>query len=332
MRAAYDLVMMYLAAIATLLTALDASSSPAPQSPPSCSAAVGYIGTSCTPSTPGKHPAILLLGGSEGGDSLAPEATVYARAGFVATSVAYFGTGDLPKTLQLIPVETIGIALSALEKRDDVDPARIAILGISKGGELALLAASTYPSIHAVVADVPSPFAWEGIPAGPSSEHVSSWTVNGRPLPFIPYSTALGIAFGTAYATRAPLDLRPAYDASVTENRAAIAGAMFPLEKIDGPVLFLSAGDDRIWNSADQAQMGLAYLRNKHHAFADESHTYPGAGHLFLLSSPDRPFVDVPFAGGLTLLLGGSPSANEAAGNDATARIAVFLRNALAAR
>jgi hypothetical protein len=184
---------------------------------------------------------------------------------------------------------------------------------------LALLAASTYPAIHAVVADVPSPFAWEGIPDGNSGVHTSSWTRDGKPLPYVPYTAAMGQAFGTAFGMHTPLDLRPAYDAAMT-NQAAIDTAFFPLEKINGPVLFLSAGDDRIWNSAAQARMGLAYLKKTNHRFADESKEYPAAGHIFVFATPARPLTDAPFAGGLTIRLGGTPEANVQAAADAQPR------------
>jgi dienelactone hydrolase len=313
---------MMIFATLTLLAAVAASPSPAP----SCAAATAFTGTICTPVTSGKHPAILLLGGSEGGDSMAPNATDYAKSGYVAASVAYFGLPGLPASLESVPVETVGTALAALEKRDDVDPKHIAIFGISKGGEFALLAASTYPAIHAVIADVPSPFAWQGLSQG-GGEAKSSWTVDGKPLPFVPFTDAMGQAFGVAFGTHAPLALRPGYDAAM-KNQAAVDAAFFHLEKINGPVLFLSAGDDQIWNSAEQSRLGLAYLKKMNHKFADESQSYPDAGHLFIFATADRPLVSVPFAAGLTLMLGGTPAANVAAAADAWPRIMKFLRAA----
>ena len=311
--------------------ALLAALQTAPLPDPTCSPATGFSGTICTPARSGKHPAILLLGGSEGGNSMAPLAPTYAQQGYVAASVAYFGIPGLPQTLQEIPVETVGRALSAIQNRDDVDPQRIAIFGISKGGELALLAASTYPQIHAVIADVPSPFAWEGIAAGPSSDRKSSWTLDAKPLPYLAYTDAMGRAFGTAFAAHTPLDLRPGYDASMSD-RAGIERAFFPLEKINGPIFFLSAGDDRIWNSEWQSTLGITYLKNKHHPFADTSTVYPLAGHLFIFATPERPLTDAPFSGGLQLLLGGTAQANVAAAADAWPRITTFLETALQAR
>jgi len=115
-------------------------------------------------------------------------------------------------------------------------------------------------------------------------------------------------------------------------DRAGIERAFFPLEKINGPIFFLSAGDDRIWNSERQSTLGITYLKNKHHPFADTSTVYPLAGHLFIFATPERPLTDAPFSGGLQLLLGGTAQANVAAAADAWPRITTFLETALQAR
>lgn len=254
-------------------------------------------------------------------------APAFAKQGYVAASVAYFGLAGLPQTLENIPVETVGRALDDIAKRSDVDPNRIAIMGLSKGGELALLAASTYPQIHAVVADVPSPFAWEGIAQGPGAPQ-SSWTLGGKPVAYVAYGAQMGQAFGSAYADHKPLDLRPGYDASMQQNSAQIPAAMFHLENIHGPVMMLAAGDDQIWNSVAQSQLGMQYLHDHHHAYADVYLHYPGAGHIFLFASPQRPMIQAPL-GQLTLLLGGSAAANVQAAHDAWTRIDAFLNAAL---
>lgn len=308
-----------------LILAVNAAS-PAPQN---CTKAVAFTGTICAPGTPGKHPAIVLLGGSEGGDMMANAAPSFAAQGYVAASVAYFGMPGLPGSLENIPVETVGNALIDIAKRSDVDPNRIAIMGLSKGGEFALLAASTYPQIHAVVADVPSPFAWQGIPQGPSAP-ASSWTVGGKPVPYVAYSSAVGEIFGAAYSQHKPLDLRPGYDASMSENKAQIPQAMFALEKIRGPVMMIGAGGDRIWNSIAQSELGMQYLREHHHPYADVFLQYPGAGHIFLFATPQHPMTQASM-GAMTLLLGGTAQANVAAAKQAWPRIYAFLDSALQA-
>ena len=308
------------------LALLIAAASSAPPAP-ACNAAAAFTGTICAPAGPGKHPAIVLLGGSEGGDMMSHAAPTFAQHGYLAASVAYFGLPGLPQTLEDVPVETIGKAIQAVAARADVDPNRIAIMGISKGGELALLTASLYPQIHAVIAGVPSPFAWEGIAQGAGPPE-SSWTYNGKPLPYVAYGTAMGQQFSNAFTAHAPLDLRKGYDGAMQENAAQIAPAMFKLEQIKGPVLLVAAGDDQIWDSVRQSQMALQYLQAHHHAYADKMIQYPQAGHIFLFATPQRPMTSTPL-GPLTMLLGGTAQANVQAAAKAWPEIFTFLGSAL---
>lgn len=307
---------------------LVAAASPLPAAP-ACANVKTFAGTICAPAAPGKHPAILLLGGSEGGDSMSPAAQQFAQRGYVAASVAYFKMPGLPQTLQNVPVEIVGKALDEVSKRPDVDPERIAVMGISKGGELALLAASTYPQFHAVVAGVPSPFAWQGIAEGPGPA-TSSWSIGGKPVAYVPYSSAMGSVFQNAFVNRTPLHLRKGYDGSMQDNKADIPDAMFHLENIRGPVLMLAAQDDGIWDSVAQCELGMQYLRDRHHAYADRYLQYAGAGHIFLFATPDRPMTQAPL-GTLTLMLGGTPQANVAAAKQAWPQVYAFLQMALQA-
>jgi dienelactone hydrolase len=277
-----------------------------------CSAAAAFVGTICTPAGAGAHPAVVLLGGSEGGDHARGIAARFAARGYVAASVAYFGLGGLPDSLQGISVETVGLALDAVAKRPDVDAAHVALFGTSKGGELALFAASMYPQVHAVVAVVPSPFAWQGAGFG------SSWTVGGRPVRYVPLdrpSRTTRIGFGAAF------DMRSVYDASMRLHRGAIAGAMFALEKIQGPVLLLAGDDDGVWDSPAQCEIAMAYLRSHPHPYADEYVHYAHAGHAFLSATAERPRAEPRF--------GGSPRGNVDAGENAWAKIDEFLGRAL---
>lgn len=315
--------------LALLLASIIGVASPLPQAS-DCAAATAFTGTICTPKAVERHPAILLLGGSEGGDMMRFAAARFAGAGYVAASVAYFGAPGLPSQLAGIPVETVGTALDDIAKRPDVDPARIALFGISKGGELALLAASTYPQFKAVVAAVSSPFAWEGIPRGPGAVG-SSWTFAGKPVPFVAYGSKMAQLTMNAYANQTPLDLRVGYEASMQEHAAEIPAAMFHLERIAGPVMMLAADDDQLWNSDVQSQLGMTYLRDRHHAFADVYEHYADAGHLFLFASPEQTVNHVK-AGPMTLLMGGTPAGDQAAQRAAWPEVMRFLATALKSR
>jgi dienelactone hydrolase len=235
----------------------------------------------------------------------------------------------LPQTLGNIPVETVGKAIADISARADVDAQRIALLGISKGGEFALLVASAYPQIHAVIADVPSPFAWQGIAQGPGPA-TSSWTIGGNPVPYVAYTSTMGEQFGAAFMTHQPLDLRKGYDAAMEANASQVPAAMFHLENIRGPVLMLAADDDQIWDSVKQCEIGIQYLRDHHHPYADQYVHYAAAGHIFLFASPNRPMTQATL-GPFTLLLGGAPQTNLAASKQAWPKINAFLQSSLQA-
>ncbi|MHB8479275.1 MAG: acyl-CoA thioester hydrolase/BAAT C-terminal domain-containing protein [Vulcanimicrobiaceae bacterium] len=275
---------------------------------------------------------MILLGGSEGGDSMASMAAFFARHGYVATSVAYFGLPGLPRYLVNIPVETIHPAIEALVRRGDVDPRRIGILGGSKGGEFVLLVASTYPQIHAVVADVPSPFGWMGLGAGDEPSGCS-WSRHGKPLPCVPPSARANRELGTEYMLHLPVVLRKLYNASMRAHPDAVRAAFFPLQRIAGPVLCLSGTDDQMWDSRKQCAMAMNYLHQHKHPYADRAISYADAGHAFLWARFMPPRETTSYrVGGVTMKLGGTPQGNAAASMAGWKTIFAFLQRTLGAQ
>ncbi len=287
-----------------------------------------FTGTVCTPNDGKKHAAMVLLGGSEGGNSMGGAASTFARHGYVTASVAYFGLKGLPQTLVSVPVETVKHAIDALRARADVLRDRIGILGMSKGGEFALLAASTYPQIKAVVAVVPSPFAYMGLTGNGTDG--CSWSKDGKDLPCIPADSAAGMRVGMELSQGQPVAFKPFYDASRAANAAAVKAAMFPMERIEGPVLCLGGDDDQMWNSASQCDDAMRYLKAHHHRYADREINYPNAGHTFILADrgPSSAMTQVS-EGGETFLFGGTKRGDVAAATVAWKAIWAFLRASL---
>ncbi len=255
---------------------------------------------------------------------------MFAARGYVAVTVAYFGLPGLPQYLVSVPVETIGRALRAVAARRDVNPAEIGIFGGSKGGELALLAASTYPQIKTVVADVPSPVAFMGLGASdmPSG---CSWSYRGKALPCVPVSPSASAAIGAEFARGGPIKLRVLYDLSLDADPAQVRASFFPLQRIDGPVLCLAGADDEMWNSPRQCAMAMRYLKAHHHAYPDRAIVYPNAGHTFLwaMRGPKSAITSYPIGGSTVMDFGGTVVGDMAAAKHAWPTIWAFLAHAL---
>jgi len=315
------------APVATPSTGIPATPASAAESPSPCATVDSpFAGIICVPAASGRHPAVVLFGGY-GGDG---EARRFARElstrGFVTAAISYFGAPGTPKTLVDVPVEIGVSAVRAIAARPDVDPARLAVFGTSKGGEYAFLVAAEAPEVKAVIANVPSPFAWYGLgvhgaPTG------CSWSRGKQPLPCVPEDVAAGQGVWRQMAAGHPVGFRDAYDAAA-RNRSAVERAFFPIERVAGPILCLAAGDDRVWNSPAQCEEAIAYLRARGHRFAaaDRALTFPGAGHLYLLAraGASAAMNFAPMGQG-RMAFGGTPEADARAARAAIPAIIEFL-------
>jgi dienelactone hydrolase len=139
----------------------------------------GFYGVYIRPHGAARGPAVLFLGGSEGGLPRAYAPLLLAARGYPVLGLAYFNAPGLPPELERIPLEYFAGALRWLARQPEVDPARIAVVGVSRGGELALLLGSTYPDlIHGVAAYVPSDLVNPSV----TDFDTPAWTLGGRPV------------------------------------------------------------------------------------------------------------------------------------------------------
>lgn len=282
----------------------------------------GLIGTLYHPAVRSPRPAILSLGGSTGG---AGDATDYAAAlanhGFVALALAYFGAPGLPERLVDIPLEYFARAIRFLHGQPGVVREQLAVVGRSRGGELALLLGSCFPEIAAVVAHVASPYRWCGT-AGPAS---AAWTRRGAALPYLAPTGDLDveIADGRAVCTTAP-----GYRAALERGDG---GALSEIESTRGPVLLLSADDDQVWPSALLAERAMRRLSRRTDRSGDEWISYPEAGHGGT-RLPGDPTTDTAMyhpRGQIWLAQGGTPEGNARAQRAAWDRVVGFLHRHL---
>lgn len=138
----------------------------------------GLVGRYHAPPGTERRPAVLVLGGSEGGvPSIV--GTQLARIGYPALELGYFGVEGLPDQLRDIPLEYFERALRWLGDRPEADSERLVVWGASRGGEASLLIGSTFPElVAAVVANVPSNRVQPAYPGAGDA-----WTLDGETIP-----------------------------------------------------------------------------------------------------------------------------------------------------
>jgi dienelactone hydrolase len=289
----------------------------------------GVVGTLFLPEGNERRPAILVLSGSEGG-TFEPAAAQYAAQGYVTFALAYFGMDDLPRDLEEIPVETVERGLRWLKSHPRVKADSVGAWGASKGAELALLAASLFGDIKAVVAKSASAYVFEGVGEGKGKVHRSSWTYKGESVPFVPFefNMKIGASYGWAQMRKSPWSTRPMYSYAIKRAKELEAAAI-QVENINGPVLVTGGGQDGVWPSDEMSRMIVDRLKSKGHPHEDVALTYPDAGHQ--IASPYTPtsinYLTIP--GAFVELLGGTPAANAHASEDSSPKINEFLAKAL---
>ncbi|HTU09832.1 MAG TPA: acyl-CoA thioester hydrolase/BAAT C-terminal domain-containing protein [Allosphingosinicella sp.] len=273
----------------------------------------GLVAQYIRPNRPGRHPALLILGGSEGGtEGVRRLAAPFAAQGYAVLALTYFGAEGVPQNLDQIPLEYFATGLAWLAARAEVDPARLGVYGISKGGEAALLVASRNPRVRATVAGVPSNVTWQGI-IRPAWDNRSSWSEGGRPLPHLAYDFSRG--FTSIYAL---------YEGALA-NLAQHRDAEIPVERINGAVLLISGRADRLWPSSAMSDAVVARLRAHDFRFPVQHLAFDDAGHA--ASSP--PALGAS-SQGPDSFVGGTVEGNARARAESWRATLCFLRDALA--
>ena len=205
----------------------------------------------------GKRPLIVGLGGGEGGNAWAsarwtPQRERFLDQGYALLALGYFGTPNSPETLDRISLDGVHAAIVEAGKDPRVDGRCVAIIGGSRGAELALLLASHYPDIDAVVAIVPGSAVF---PALTDAMTTGGFSLHDKPLPFVPmtWGATPDLLVG---------NLRGAFE-TIMQDWAAMQRAAIAVENINGPIQLVSASRDEMWPSKEMADAMMLRLKAK---------------------------------------------------------------------
>jgi pimeloyl-ACP methyl ester carboxylesterase len=292
----------------------------------------GLFGRLYHPESGGPHPGVLLLGGSDAW-ALDPAAALLASHGYAVLFLAYFGVKDLPRALHHIDLEYFGRALDWMARQPQIDATRTAVVGLSRGAELALELGVRYQQIRAVVAGSPSSVRHAGIDETYSDFTMPAWLYEGAPLPYVSGGFTIRniVEFSIALALRRPMRQTRMFRRAV-RNQKGKESTTIKVESIDGPVMLIAGTDDQLWPSDEFAAQIMERLRSHDHPYPDECLLYRDAGHFacFPYAIPQMPTMTrTSPTSRLIMDFGGTPLANGRAARESWPEILRFLGSAL---
>ena len=278
----------------------------------------GLVGTLFYPHSPDPLPLIIVLSGFRGGVPETRGKEISAH-GFAALCLAYFGASGLPQSLQEIPLEYFEKAFAWAQSHPKIDGSRIALWGVSRGGELALLLGSMFPKqIQAIAAVVPSSMVYGAI-----LTDAPAWVYRGKSI--YPKAPLPPLVFDPRFGKEIPLALTPFFLEGLKDQKGSLR-SQIEVEKIECPLLLISAGDDQMWPSKLYAEQILKRLNKRTSPISFSHLHYPKGGHGISSSNQSsevHPVTNIHFA------FGGTESDNEMARVDCWNQTVVFFQSVL---
>ena len=236
----------------------------------------GKVDSKLFASKDGKQPLLVYFGGSEGGNSMAKsvnekEREQYIKQGYAVLAIGYFGLKGIPKELDRISIDAIYQEIQEIKKNPNIDESCVAVMGGSKGAELALSLASKYSDINAAVSFAGSHVSFSSTSSAADGK-TASFTFNDLPLPHVtvPAKAIPHMLFG---------DFRRAHEIAL-ENTSMVESALIKVEDIKGPVLLISGEKDHVWPSAEMSDEVIRRLTLQKFSYPFKHIVVPNGDHF----------------------------------------------------
>lgn len=186
---------------------------------------------------------VLVLLGSSGRMDV-ERAQILAGHGAHAMALRWFGGENQSPGVCEIPIE---VFVRALDRLAEEPVSKLAVIGLSKGAEAALLLACADDRVDLTIAMSPPSVVWANVGPGLDGDvtpYRSSWTWRGEPLPFVSYDDEW-----TPEEDEEPIAYRSLYEQSLLLDPDATEGAAIPVEEIRGDLVLAAGHDDQLWPS-----------------------------------------------------------------------------------
>jgi len=221
----------------------------------------GEVNTKLFLNDEANQPLVVGLGGAGGGNGWAgphgeKQRKLLQENGYAFLSIAYFAANGTPEKLDRIAIEGVHKAVIEASQDPRINENCIAVMGVSRGGELALLLGSYYEEYKSVIGIVSGSSVFAAVTDAMTTPGLS---YNGKPLPFVPvpWSATTDLLSG---------NLRGAFE-KMMQNTEAVEAAAIRVDNISGPVLLISGTEDEQWPSMEISETIISLLNDNNFSY-----------------------------------------------------------------
>lgn len=234
----------------------------------------GFHGTKFSPKE-NKYPnkVIITFTGSDGSFKLACKmAKYFNNIGITSVALAYWKVKGLPKEFIGVPLESVENAAKLLREEGFQ---KIGVCGVSKGGELSLLAGSMLSEINGVIAVSPMYVSCMGF-KGLREVEGSSWSYKGQDIPYSKGHMDISKVIKKTILKKEPT-MNFIYEDLISNFNPE---SIIKVENINGPILLISPDYDSMWASKLSCEKVIERLEKMHFKYSYKHLNYKYASHM----------------------------------------------------
>lgn len=197
---------------------------------------------------------IIVIQGLKGLELPSKYAKLFADNGFSALAMSYYGSEGLPRKMRAVPLEMFECAAAEMKKYGFE---KIGIYGNSKGGGMALIAASQISCFSLCIAVSATAHIFQG--SGRSCENPckSMAAYHGRDFPYVPNDDMMKLFAKRCIKER---KVRLLYLIEEWEKKGCAENEI-PVEKINGEILLITASHDESVPAKADAELLMNRLK-----------------------------------------------------------------------